>query len=184
VGRRAFFLHYINLLNRYVVGVNKQDEKNIVFTRIPSESDSTIIITYYPKSNHQYSNKRIYKSGRFIIDTKTWTILRFDWTIDNKTVAYQNSFVEKGKREEKWHEVFCSFFFSANGIPSRVEQKIVYSLKDTPDKVYTWTTSHLYEIFTQSEFLQKPSSKYDQSKFIFSQNPLMMPDFESKFVVD
>ena len=166
----------ISLMNSYIVGVQKREEHNFTFTRLPVEGDSIIIISYHPKNSYQYSGSFVYKSGRFIIDAKTWVILRLDWALDNKAKAYQNSIVEKSKKQEKWKENTCSIFFSAKGIPLKLEQTFVYSLKDNPDEVYTWTTSQVYRNITQHEYKQGPAITYNHSKFILQQKPIAMPD--------
>ncbi|MCL2738495.1 MAG: carboxypeptidase-like regulatory domain-containing protein [Bacteroidales bacterium] len=172
----------ISPLNSFVAGVPKQDESILVFTRLPVDTDSSLlIITFHPKSNYQYSGTAVYTSGRFIIDTKTWNILRIDRIIDNKGIEYQNHVVNTSKRQELWHELHNSMFFTSNGILSKIEQRIVYSLKNGSGERYTWTTVQTYKDISKAEYQQKPSGSYKQTQSIFQQKPITIPDFDARF---
>ena len=153
------------------VGFGEKVDKNTVYTRIDSENDSITIIAYHPKN--YYHSKKIYPSGRFIIDSKTWCILRLDVVMDNNTIEYNNYIAEDTWNSKKiTREHSMSVFYSANCLPSKVEQKTVYSLKNKPDELFTWTALQVYKDITKTEYQQKPSVPYHPRKFILQQNPV------------
>jgi hypothetical protein len=161
------------------VGFGEKVNKNTVYTRIDSENDSITIIAYHPKN--YYHSKEIYPSGRFIIDSKTWCILRIDVAMDNNSIEYRNYLAENADAKQILREHSLSIFYSANCLPSKVEQKTVYSLKDKPDELFTWTVLQVYKDLTKAEYQQKPSVPYHPRKFILQQNPVTMPDFDTQF---
>ena len=170
----------ISLSNDFLVGHSKKDEKNLIFTRMYAEGDSIMIITYHPKSSYQYSGDFVYPSGRFIIDAKTWNILRIDMTLDNKAIAYQNHVVETSKAQKLMHERNFSIFLSANGLPFKTEQKIVYSLKTKPER-FVWATLQVYKESTKAAYQQEPSGPYNQRAFILLQKPVTLSDFAAQY---
>lgn len=74
-----------------------------------------------------------------------------------------------------------STFFSANGLPSKVEEKVVYSLKNKPEDIYTWTCVLAYKDISKTEYRQKPSRSYKWEKFLFQQKPVTISDFDTQF---
>ena len=161
--------------------IRNKDEEKIVFIRINSDNDSITIISFHPK-NYYSSKEEVYMSGRFIIDTRTWCIIRIDAFLDNSSTEYFNHLVETSdtkKRIMREHSV--SFYYSDNCLPSKVEQKTVYCLKNKPDELFTWTVLQVYKDLTKAEFNKRPSIFYNQEKFILQQKPVTMPDFESQF---
>jgi hypothetical protein len=161
-------------------GYTEKEEKNIIFTRINSDNDSITIISFHPKN--YYSSKEVaYTSGRFIIDTKTWCILRIDAFLDNSSTEYFNHLVKTSNTKQKVMREHSLSFFYTNCLPSKVEQKTVYCLKDKPDELFTWTVLQVYKDLTKAEFNKRPSASYKPEKFILQQKPVTMPDFESKF---
>ena len=160
-------------------GFSLQADENLIFTRFNSDNDSITIIAFHPKKN-QHSKGRTLTSGRFIIDTRTWCILRFDITPDLGTIEYHNHMTETShKRRMREHRL--SIFFSENCLPSKVEQKTVYYLEDKPDELFTWTVLQVYKDITKAEYQQKPSGPYDWEKFILQQKPVDIPDFDTHY---
>ena len=159
-------------------GFSKKFEKNTVWTRINSENDSITIIAYYPKKNYNIG-KMVGSSGRFIIDTRTWSIIRIDVIPDNNTIEYRNHIAEASNKIMR--EYSLSVFFSANCLPSKVEHKIVYSLKDKPNELFTWTILQTYKDISNVEYQQETSDSYDPKKNILQQKPITMPDFDTQF---
>ena len=158
------------------IGFSLKFDENSIYTRLNSDNDSITIITFHPKKNRS-SKRGVQSSGRFIIDTKTWCILRYDMTPDSGIIEYSNNF--SGTR--KLCEYSLSVFYSANCLPSKVEQKTVYYLKDKPNELFIWTVLHVYKDIAKVEYQRKPSGSYDPKKVIFKQTPVTMPDFETKF---
>jgi hypothetical protein len=167
-------------LNRINIGFLKKLEENIVFNRINSENDSITIITFHPKK-YDHSKGRVTSSGRFIIDKKTWCILRIDVVLDSNTIEYINNLPKTANNKKLFRESSVSVFYSENCLPSKTEQKIVYYLRDRPDELYSWTFLHVYEDISKAEYEQKPSVSYDPEKFILQQKPVTMPDFDTHF---
>ena len=171
----------ISALNSFLAGANQKDENNMVFSRFHSEHDSIVIITYYPKIDY-YDSNILYTSGQFIINKASWTISEINWTYDNKAIAHQNAVVNASKKDQKLlHELNCKILFSSNGLPSKLEQRLVYSLKNKSEEMFTWTTIQIYKDITKIEYNQKPSSTYNHRKFILQQKAINMPDFDAVF---
>ena len=156
-------------------GSPRKVEKNIVFTRINFENDSIIIIAWHPRN--YFLKGEVLSSRRFIIDAKTWCILRVDTTPDSNTIEYRNNLAEKRITLE--HSV--SVFYSANCLPLKIEQKTIFHLKDKPDELFTWTVLQVYKDISRDEYRQKPSDSYDWKKNILQQKPVIMPDFDTQF---
>ena len=172
----------MNIFNQFVVGINPKAENDISYTRLHSANDSIILISYYPKNSYQYTDNVVYKSGRIIIDAQSWTILRIDLYLDKRAIEHLKSSVENSsKAQELLHELNTVIFFSTVGIPSKIEQKFVYSLKNNPGETLTFTTTHIYNPSTESEYKQKPSTSYNTSKFLHQQKPITIADFEQAF---
>jgi len=173
-------ISYPTPLLRINTGISKKFEENLVFTRINSENDSITIIAFHPMKNY-HSKRRVVSSGRYIIDTKTWCILRIDVTPDSNTIEYLNHLQETLNYKRIFREYSTSVFYSENCLPSKAEQKIVYYLKDKPDKLFTWTVLHVYKDISKAEYEQKPSVSYNPDKFISQQKPVTMLDFDTHF---
>ena len=156
-------------------GSPRKVKENIVYTRIDFENDSIIIIAWHPIN--YFLKGKVLSSGRFIIDAKTWCILRIDTTPDSNTIEYRNNLAEKRITLE--HSV--SVFYSANCLPLKVEQKTIFHLKDKPDELFTWTVLQVYKDISRDEYRQKPSGSYDWKKNILQQKPVAMPDFDAQF---
>ena len=159
--------------------LGKKVDNNTIYTRINSDNDSITIIAFHPKD--YYNSIEVYPSGRFIIDTRTWCILRVEMIADKNSLAYSNRLTTTSNEKKRMHEHSLSIFYSANGILSKLEQKTVYSLKDKPDELFTWTVLQVYKDISKAEYQQKPSGPYDPKKFIFQQKPIDMPDFDARF---
>ena len=159
--------------------LGKKIDNNTVYTRINSDDDSVTIITFHPKD--YYSSREVFPSGRFIIDTRTWCILRIDLTIDNKSIEYGNHLAEISNAKKNIREHSVSIFYSANCLPSKLEQKTIYYLNTKPNDLITWTVLQVYRDITKVEYKQKPSGSYDHRKVIFKQKSVDMPDFDARF---
>ena len=167
----------ISISNINQVSIPSKDAENIIFNRIHSENDSITIITFHPKF---YGDA--YKTGRFIIDKRTWIILRIDMTFDDATIEYQNRIAITSSNPKRLiHKFNRSVFFSTNGLPLKVEENIVYFLTTKPEEMYTWTLSQTYKDISKADYQQKPSRPYDPKKFIFQQKPITIPDFDARF---
>jgi hypothetical protein len=159
--------------NQFLVGVKPKQEKDIIFTRMIE--DSNILISYYPKPN--YPGKGIYTSGRFVVDKNNMTIRRIDQFLDdNALIRYNND-----SEEYLFHEYNIRFYFAGDGIVSKIESVLRYSMKDKPKEIFTWTTTHIYKESTELEYQKKPSVRYNQRKFILQQRPVDMLDFDRVF---
>ena len=159
-------------------GFSPKADENLIFTRFNSDNDSITIIAWHPKN--YFSKGTTYTSGRIIIDSETWCILRIDLTLDNSTIEYTNHLAETShKRRMRDHSV--SIFYSENCLPSKIEQKTVYYLEDKPDELFTWTALQVYKDISKADFKQKQSGSYDYKKVVFKQKPVTVPDFDSKF---
>lgn len=170
-------------INDFLVGFKKQYEEGLTFTRISSEDNSTLIIAYQPRSYYQFSKSLLYPSGRFFIDFKTWRIIRIDIALDGKAIEYQNIEAESTNAKKIVREQKCTVFFSNNGIPSKIEHKVTYSLKANPSEIFTWTLLQVYKDISKAEHQQKPSNSYNPSKFIIQQKSISIPDFDAKFKI-
>ena len=159
-------------------GIQKTNEEKFLFTRIHSENDSITIIAYHPK---KYYSGDVNPSGRYIIDTKTWRILRIDAMFDIVTIEILNQRVVDSDSKRFIYEVNRSIFFSAHGLPSKVEDKTAYFYKTDPEKLITWTVFQVYKDISKADYKQKPSGSYDQKKFVFQQKPIAIPDFDTQF---
>jgi hypothetical protein len=160
-------------------GFSLKVDENFIFTRFNSDNDSITIIAYHPKKQ-QHSKGRTLSSGRFIIDTRTWCILRYDRTPDSGTIEDINHLAETShKRRIREHRV--NVFYSENCLPSKIEQKTVYYLEDKPDELFTWTVLQVYKDISKADFKQNQSSTYDFKKVVFKQKPVAMPDFDTQF---
>ena len=177
------FYSSISPINSFVVGYNKQHEKNIIFTRThhETENDSTIIITYHPKSSYEYSENFVYKSGRFVINQKDMSILRIDEMADNKSITYLNRLNQAAQRGDYIHELNSSIFLSSNGIPLKIEQKIVYSFIDSPKEHFSWTTLQIYKNSSKEEYNHGRSVTYNPKLSILHQELVALPDFDTQF---
>jgi hypothetical protein len=161
---------------------SKKDAENLVFTRFHSGNDSITIITYHPKNYFSGDSEISWMTGQVIIDTKAWRILRIDGSLDNISREYQNYLAKTSSNGKKIvHEANQSVFFSANGLPSKVEEKAVYSLKNRPEEIYTWTCVQVYKDISKAEYQQKPSGLYKPKKFLFQQKPVTISDFDAQY---
>ena len=174
------FQNKMSISNINQFSISSIDVENVAFNRINSENDSITIISFHPKN---YFTGVVYKTGRLIIDKRTWIIRRIDMTFDNTSIEYLNHQLTKAEsRQEKViHEIQQSLFFSANGLPFKIEEKINYCLSAEPEEIYTWTFLQVYKDISKADFQRKPSKKYDLKKNIFQQKPVTMPDFDSQF---
>ena len=161
------------------IGFSEKDYENIVFTLINAEIDSLTIIAYHPKK--YFSGESVYTSGRFIIDARTGCILRIDMTLDNSSIEYLSHLAESTNATRIMHRYSVRIFYNAKSLPSKVEQKTVYYLKDKPDKLFTWTVLQVYKDISKADFKQKQSGTYDYQKVVFEQKPVTMPDFDTHF---
>ena len=161
-------------------GLTEKDENNIVFTCINSDNDSITIISFHPK-NYYSSKEIVYASGRFIIDTRTWRILRIDVFLDNTTTEYLNYLAETSNAKKRIMREHSASVFYTNSLPSKVEQKTVYFFKNKPDELFTWTVLQVYKDITKTEFNKRPSVFYNPKKFILQQKPVAMPNFDTHF---
>lgn len=173
----------IPAINNFLVGFKKQYDEGLTFTRIHSEDNATMIISYQPKSsNYESIKKSIFASGRFIIDLKTWNIIRIDLTLDNKAIEYQNKIAATITSAKKMiHEQNCSMYFNSNGMLSKIEQLVRYSLKNKPDESFTWTALQVYKDISKTDYQQKPYSSFNLSKFILYQKQVTFPEFNTQF---
>ncbi|MDR2907160.1 MAG: carboxypeptidase-like regulatory domain-containing protein [Bacteroidales bacterium] len=158
--------------NEFIIGAPKE-EKNVIFTRM--SNDTTILFSYYPKPN--YLGEKTYTSGRFTMNEKTMAILRIDQFIDSTTLVRHNNIA----RKYQYHKYTTCFYFTSKGIVSKIEYVSVYSLKENPDEIFTWTTTNIYKDLTKLEYQEVPSERYRAKKFLLEQHPVDMPDFESVF---
>ena len=161
------------------VSLGETIDKNTVYTHINFDNDSITIIAFHPKN--YYSSREIYPSGRFIINTRTWCILRIDMFADNNSIEYSNHLAETSNTIKITRVHSVSIFYSANCLPSKVEQKTVYYLKIKPEELITRSVLHIYKDISKTEYQQKPSGSYNPEKFILQQKPVTIIDFDSRF---
>ena len=161
------------------VGLGEKVDNNTVYTRINSDNDSITIIAFHPKD--YFNSKEVYPSGRFIIDSRSWCILRIEMIADKNSIEYHNHLAKTSNEKKILREHSLSIFYSANCLPSIVEHKTIFYLKIKPDELVTRTVLHVYKDISKTEYQQKPSGSYDPKKFILQQKPVVMPDFETQF---
>jgi hypothetical protein len=166
----------VSFINQFVSGRQSKSEENLIFTRgYTMDGDSNILISYSPRPD--YSGDKIYTSGGFTIDRKTWTILKINQFYDSHALIKHNNCSEK----KLLHEYNRSFYFTKEGIVSKIESKTVYSEKSNPSKIFTMTNTHIYRKSSESEYIQRPSVRYTQRKNILEQRAITMPDFDRIF---
>ena len=175
-----FTYYEIPFVNAFLFGHNKKDDNNLSFYHI-DVNDSILIIGYAPKLKfipHGY----ILTSGRFIIDKREWKLIRIDSEVNPRMLNFQNEKVLDDQKKNMLYQKFIrSIYFSKNGLPAKLEERLEYTLKnDTKKLIRENITTHIYKLITEKEFDAVPMKKTERKSILF-QKPYFTPTFDAEF---
>ncbi len=184
----SFYSHAI--INSFGVGNNDDVDSNIVFSKY-DQDDTTLVISFRPKSSYMPIKKEDAKegffimSGQYIIDKRDWRITIYNMAVDKPSINQANIFLEKAKRPK-----ICNFSqemtLSKSGIPTKCSKQ--YSFEKTVgarEFFFKMTSEQLY-IPSSKENNRKSKTSLDSKNTLFMQkyNTLIPPpdgNFEKFF---
>ncbi len=178
---KRFDYYETPFVNDFLVGENQKYDKDLAFYFVDT-NDSIAIIGYAPKSKYVPNNKYVLSSGRYIINKINWTLIRIESEINPKIIDYVNSRVSiNPKKEVLFRNYFRSINFSKQGIPTKLVDKLEYTLKNDKKKSkFINTTTHIYKKMTDNEFDAVPNKKAEPKSIIF-QKSFYSTTFDSEF---
>lgn len=178
---KRFDYYEVPFLNDYLVGENKKYDNDLSFYFIDT-NDSIAIIGYAPKSKYVPNNKYVLSSGRYIINKDNWTLIRIESEISPKMINHVNSQVSiNPKKELLFRSYFRSINFSKQGIPTKLEEKLEYTLKNDKNKsTFVNAITHIYKNMTEREFEAVPMKKAERKSILF-QKPYFTSTFDAEF---
>lgn len=160
----------VPFVNDFLIGENRKYDKDLSFSYIDI-NDSILIIGYSPKAKFTPKNF-ILTSGRYLIDKKQWKIIRIDSDINPRMLDFQNKDTEmKATKVFLLRKYMRSIYFSENGLPTKLEEKKVYTLKSDNSKS-NWenSTTHFYTEISKGEFSIVPVNKVGNKSIILQKS--------------
>jgi len=178
---KRFDYYEVPFINDYLVGENKKYDNDLSFYFVDT-NDSIAIIGYAPKSKYVPNNKYILSSGRYIINKENWTLIRIESEICPRMINYVNSKVSiNPKKELIYRSYYRSINFSKQGMPTKLEEKLEYTLKNDKNKSpFVNTITHTYKNITEKEFETVPMKKAERKSILF-QKPYNTSTFDAEF---
>lgn len=175
-----FAYYEIPFVNAFLFGHKRKDDNDLSFYHI-DVNDSILIIGYVPKLKfipHSY----IITSGRFIINKRDWKLLRIDSDVNPRMLNFQNEKVLDDQKKEMLYQRFIrSIYFAKNGLPTKLEERLEYTLKnDTKKLIRENITTHIYKLITEKEFDAVPMKKAERKSILF-QKPYFTSTFDAEF---
>jgi len=178
---KRFDYYEIPFINDYLVGESKKYDKDLTFYFVDT-NDSIAIIGYTPKSKYVPNNEYVLSSGRYIINKENWKLIRIESEVSPKLINYVNSVVAINAKKELFFKSFNrSINFSKQGMPTKLEERLEYSLKNDQKRIiHTNITTQVYKNITEKEFEAVPMKKAER-KSILLQKPYFTSTFDDEF---
>ncbi len=167
-------------LNRFIIGVSKNREKNIYFSNQVA-NDSILIIAINPKQNFIPKNY-ILKNGRFVINKRTGRILRIDTGLTPQMMEYGRSKEFVTEKTTRYYFFYMySHIYNNYGLLSQVKFNVHFSfLENNPENIWQNRSEILY--FDENS---KPSIeglyKIKKDTSLFDMNSNYSEDFRRVF---
>jgi len=157
-------------VNDFLIGENRKYDKDLSFYYLDI-NDSILIIGYSPKLKFNPKNY-VLTSGRYLIDKKKWKIIRIDSDISPRMLDFQNDeAVGNPKKVLLFKKFMRSIFFSDRGLPTKLEEKLAYSLKSDKSKaIWVNSTTHIYTEISKKEFSIVPLKKMENKSIILQKS--------------
>lgn len=156
----------VPFINNFLIGENRKCDNNISFYYMDI-NDTLLIIGYSPRLKFEPKNY-VLTSGRYLIDKKKWTLIRIDSELNQKMLDFQKSEALRNPKKELLFQKFTrSIFFSDRGLPTKLEEKFAYSLKNDKSKaIWENSTTHIYTEVSEKEFTMVPVKDIDDKSIL------------------